>query len=228
MLHKETVSPFLLETLKNLMNNPSLNDYVLVGGTSLSLILGHRKSDDIDLFRPDYKSGETIKNDIKTIFPHSEIRTLSHGVTVYLPDPSSGRELKVDLMSDQPFILPFSLHEGIRFAHVGDIAAMKLEAITSRLEKKDFWDISEILSRYSLKQLTLFYKKRYPWNDIRGVIERITQFENCEENLIPKNSPEVVCLNGKSWEDVKKTIGEAFKNFLIEEKKQYKLLKKIK
>ncbi len=223
MLHKETVSPFLFETLKELMNNPSLNDYVLVGGTALSLVLGHRKSFDIDLFRPDYRTGEMIKSDIKSFFPNSEIRTLSHGATVYLPDPSSGKELKIDVMSDEPFIFPFTLQEGIRIAHVADIAAMKLEAITSRLEKKDFWDISEILSSYSLKQLTQFHRKRYPWNDLRGVMERITQYEKCEENSGQKNSPEVVCLNGKTWEDVKKTISEAFKYNLLEEKKQHKL-----
>ena len=50
MLYKQTVKPELLEVLKRLMNLPQLNDFVLVGGTALSLQIGHRKSIDIDLF----------------------------------------------------------------------------------------------------------------------------------------------------------------------------------
>ncbi|NJK85160.1 MAG: nucleotidyl transferase AbiEii/AbiGii toxin family protein [Bacteroidales bacterium] len=60
MLYKQTISPFLKQTLTHLMNIEELNDYILVGGTALSLLLGHRKSIDIDLFRPDFKSGDEI------------------------------------------------------------------------------------------------------------------------------------------------------------------------
>ena len=49
-LHYETVSKPLLECLQKLMANPAFNDFVLVGGTALSLQLGHRMSADIDLF----------------------------------------------------------------------------------------------------------------------------------------------------------------------------------
>jgi hypothetical protein len=47
MLHKYTVEPFLLESLVQL---PILNNFILVGGTALSLQIGNRKSIDIDLF----------------------------------------------------------------------------------------------------------------------------------------------------------------------------------
>ena len=49
-LHYNTVSELLLECLQKLMNNEAFNDFVLVGGTALSLQLGHRMSVDIDLF----------------------------------------------------------------------------------------------------------------------------------------------------------------------------------
>ncbi|MEE1174526.1 MAG: nucleotidyl transferase AbiEii/AbiGii toxin family protein [Paludibacteraceae bacterium] len=49
-LHYNTVSKTLTKCLKELMNEPLLKDFVLVGGTSLSLQLGHRVSIDIDLF----------------------------------------------------------------------------------------------------------------------------------------------------------------------------------
>jgi len=37
--------------LKQLMKMPELQDLSLVGGTALSLLYGHRKSDDLDFFQ---------------------------------------------------------------------------------------------------------------------------------------------------------------------------------
>lgn len=50
MLHYDTVKTELISVLNDLMKLPSLTDFRLVGGTALSLMRGHRKSDDIDLF----------------------------------------------------------------------------------------------------------------------------------------------------------------------------------
>ena len=50
MLHTETVAPKTLELLTQLMDDATFNQFLLVGGTSLSLQLGHRISVDLDLF----------------------------------------------------------------------------------------------------------------------------------------------------------------------------------
>lgn len=50
MLYKETVSPTTLELLNKLIAEPLLKDFFLVGGTALSLQIGHRMSIDLDLF----------------------------------------------------------------------------------------------------------------------------------------------------------------------------------
>ncbi len=50
MLHKEVIEPGTLELLKNLQKESELKTFNLVGGTSLALQLGHRKSIDLDLF----------------------------------------------------------------------------------------------------------------------------------------------------------------------------------
>ena len=42
-LHYETVSPLLKETLQKLVNSPIFKDFTLIGGTCLSLQLGHRR-----------------------------------------------------------------------------------------------------------------------------------------------------------------------------------------
>ena len=50
MLFKETVEPKLFELARQLCAYPPLKNFALVGGTALSLQIGHRKSIDIDLF----------------------------------------------------------------------------------------------------------------------------------------------------------------------------------
>ena len=50
MLRTETVTPRTLEILKELMRDPLLAPFFLVGGTALSLQIRHRISIDIDLF----------------------------------------------------------------------------------------------------------------------------------------------------------------------------------
>ena len=50
MLQFQTVQPATLEFLKKIMNNPVFNGVRLVGGTGLALHIGHRISNDLDLF----------------------------------------------------------------------------------------------------------------------------------------------------------------------------------
>src|SRR5271154_2812232 len=50
MLRKETVEPATLGLLKKMVALPELQQFRLVGGTALSLLFGHRKSIDLDLF----------------------------------------------------------------------------------------------------------------------------------------------------------------------------------
>jgi hypothetical protein len=62
MLQKETVLPELMNVLRMLQNDSIYADYILAGGTALALQLGHRKSDDIDLFTQNSINSEAILN----------------------------------------------------------------------------------------------------------------------------------------------------------------------
>lgn len=80
-LHYETVSPLLKETLQKLVNSPIFKDFTLIGGTCLSLQLGHRRSIDIDLFTDiDYGTMNTkeMKEFIQRSFPYDEYRFSGH------------------------------------------------------------------------------------------------------------------------------------------------------
>lgn len=50
MLYTETVETGTLDLIKELMRDKEFAAFNLVGGTALSLKIGHRKSIDIDLF----------------------------------------------------------------------------------------------------------------------------------------------------------------------------------
>ena len=50
MLFKKTIDRSITELLINLQNKEYLKGFYLAGGTALALLLGHRKSVDIDLF----------------------------------------------------------------------------------------------------------------------------------------------------------------------------------
>ena len=73
MLHKETVDASTLELLKQLMADRRLKDFVLVGGTALSLQMGHRISADLRRREIDSISPGEEWQKICTIFKPSNL-----------------------------------------------------------------------------------------------------------------------------------------------------------
>ena len=67
MLHYKTVDTGTLELLKKLQSFSIFNEMRLVGGTSLALQIGHRKSIDIDLFGNLQVEYENLIDELKTI-----------------------------------------------------------------------------------------------------------------------------------------------------------------
>ena len=139
------------------MNDELLKDFFLVGGTALSLQIGHRISIDLDFFnqsafdenfliaeleskykfRLDYQSKNTLKGEIENI--------------------------KVDFIThNYPLSKPLIQEEGVRMASPEDIATMKLNAIAgngSRL--KDFIDIAYLSSTITLSQMVNAFEQKY-------------------------------------------------------------------
>jgi hypothetical protein len=63
MLHTETVESGTLVFITRLSQDAALNNFVLAGGTALSLQLGHRKSIDLDfLSTSPFDSRETARH----------------------------------------------------------------------------------------------------------------------------------------------------------------------
>lgn len=77
---------------------------------------------------------------------------------------------------------------------------MKLNAITNRGAKKDFYDIYELLQQYSLFKLINLYKQKYPERNVFTLIKSLSYFDDANVE------PEPISLRKISWKDIKAYI----------------------
>lgn len=160
MLRTDTVSPRLLNVPRQLMEMESLQKFRLVGGTALALQLGHRESIDIDLFSSYEFPQEEICNELSEKFNLTEKIFARGGVIISLKID----ELKVDIVNDKKkFIREVVFEDGIRMAHLEEIAAMKIKTtcdpFSGRKTQKDLADIATLLDKYSIKEMLGFFEE---------------------------------------------------------------------
>ncbi|CAG5012965.1 hypothetical protein DYBT9275_05298 [Dyadobacter sp. CECT 9275] len=211
MLYYNTVNPLLRESLSALMAAEPFNPFRLVGGTSLSLQLGHRISVDIDLFT-DAPYG-SIDFEALEHYLHKTYSYVSHAANLlpgmgksYSIGSDRGNVIKLDVYYTDPFIQPDRVVEGIRMATVEEIIAMKIDVVRRGGRKKDFWDLHELLPQYSIDAMLELHKQRYEYTHDKPVIlKNLTEFMLADEDFNP------ICLKGKYWEFIKEDIEEAVK-----------------
>ena len=205
MLYYETVDESTLELLKKLQSLRMFSEMRLVGGTSLALQIGHRKSIDIDLFGVLDIDFDALTDELKTI---GDVVVLgnSKNIHTYLID-----EIKVDIVHfEYPWLRNRLEVDGIYLAGIEDIAAMKLGAIIGRGSKKDFIDLYYILQQFDLTQLLSFYGQKYhPNGSIFLVLKSLVYFEDAENEAMPW------MFHDLSWEEVKTTIQNAHAAYLF-------------
>ncbi|OOQ58225.1 nucleotidyl transferase AbiEii/AbiGii toxin family protein [Mucilaginibacter pedocola] len=210
MLFWNTVTNTLKCTLIQLMGSAELKDFRLIGGTALSLQLGHRMSVDIDLFT-DSAYGtidfELIERFLKTNFPYAngDFGGNAGLGRSYLVGDNSSSVVKVDIYyAMDPFFQPVKMDENIRMATIEEIIAMKIDVIQRVGRKKDFWDLHEVLGRYTIKDMIALHRKRYEWtHDEKLIRENLTNFDEADNEFDP------ICLQHKEWVFIKEDIKEA-------------------
>jgi len=167
----------------------------LVGGTSLALQLGHRKSIDLDL------CGEIIFEHIDRTkafnkFEKVVILKKSKNINILSID-----DVKIDFVNySYPWLQKQLLIDEIRLAGIEDIAAMKLAAITGRGSRKDFIDIYFLLQKYNIREMLGFYREKYFDGSEYLVLKSLTYFDDAEEDL------DVEMLKDVPWATIKKYI----------------------
>ena len=207
MLHRETVEEPAFNLLEELMNFKPLKEYALVGGTALSLQLGHRKSEDLDLFVLKKFDKAKMQVELKKAFKdridiHSTVKN-PLGVFSHIDG------VKIDIVNHPyPLINKILIEEDIRMWSLLDIAAAKVYAISIRATKKDFWDIDRLLDIFNVEEIAEAYYKRYNQFVALGVPKILTYFSEADETRDP------ICLMKKSWIKVQKSISKKINNQL--------------
>ena len=207
MLHIETVEPHTFSILKHLMEINELKNFSLVGGTALSLLYGHGQSVDLDLFSNKPFENPIVVAALEKIFKSAFVNRSTNprfGIFGFVD------AVKIDIVRHpHPLIRPEQTIYNIRMFSTEDIIAMKVQAISGRGKKKDFWDIAELLTHFSIDNLINFHKEKYTTHNLLITVPHaITYFADVEESEDP------VSLKGQSWEVVKKNIGTKVSEYL--------------
>ncbi len=209
MLYWNTVSADLKEILLVLMKNPVLGSFRLIGGTALSLHLGHRMSVDIDLFT-DAPYGsvdfDVIENFLMETFSYTDgdFGGASGMGKSYLIGNNKTNSIKIDLYySMDPFFKDALTIDDIRMATVEEIVAMKVDVIQRGGRKKDFWDLHEALNKYTIGEMIELHKQRFEWTHDPVLIRKnLLDFSFADADFEP------ICLKSKVWQFIKDDFEE--------------------
>jgi hypothetical protein len=208
MLQEGCVSKGLLTLLQKLQEETIFKDYFLVGGTALALQIGHRKSDDIDLFTQKELEIPEIASYLKK--HHSgKYQLLNSQKMIYQVMID---EIKVDFVHHPFELVEPAFHENqITYLGKKDIAAMKLHAIeTSGNRAKDYVDIFFLLKEIPLEKMFECYRKKYSTDNIFNAKRSLIFFDD-----VPEESwKEVRLINQKvNINMIQKTIINAVREF---------------
>jgi predicted nucleotidyltransferase component of viral defense system len=207
MLRFETVEPYTLSILRELMDISELKEFALVGGTALSLLYGHRISVDLDLF-----SNKPFDNEIIT---NALIKKFGNAFDNRSTNPRFGifcfvNEVKIDIIRHpHPQIRPELNIDGIRMFSTEDIVAMKVQAVLGRGKKKDFWDIAELLKHYTVADFVQFHKEKFATQNLLITVpQAMIYFADADE------SEEPISLNNQTWQSVRNFINGKVREYL--------------
>lgn len=205
MLHKEpdliSSETFLL--IQQLQALPLLKNFYLVGGTALTLQLGHRNSIDIDLFTASDFNAEEITDLLAMEFSFSQVFIRKNTVIALV------NNIKTDFIK-HPYknIQPPITEDGITFLSKEDIAAMKLNAIVNSGQRlKDFIDIYFLLEYFSINNMLEFFEKKYPNMNALIALKALAYFGDIDEAIDPPKLAKPL-----PFKKIKKRILEAVKN----------------
>lgn len=177
-MHKETVTPELFAILQKLMVLEPLQSLRLVGGTAISLQIGHRKSLDIDLFCNEKISKQALIASIQKNFGQTQPFTTSYSITTTIND------IKIEIYDDWsiPFKKPLLNQGGIRLANLEDLVAFKITAITERREKKDYVDLFFLFNKFGAAKMLEQYKIYNPLLSSKSILFALKEIVTAEAN----------------------------------------------
>lgn len=181
------------------MGDTRLKDFFLVGGTALSLQIGHRISIDLDLFSQQPFDEESLLLEMEQSYRFF----LDFQSRNTLKGEIDG--VKVDLITHgYPMVRPLLSLEGVRLCSLEDIAAMKLNAISGNGTRlKDFIDVAYLSSYLSLSTMIEAYEEKYETRNPTIVLKSLVYFQD-----IQFDEP-IKMVQGKyHWKQIEKRLSE--------------------
>ncbi|MCC5850725.1 MAG: nucleotidyl transferase AbiEii/AbiGii toxin family protein [Verrucomicrobia bacterium] len=188
----DAVQPALFTLLNRLMSMDVLRDFYLVGGTALALRLGHRVSEDIDLFTSAPFDARQLSEQLVNQVGMKQSESLRNTVRGFVDG------IKLECIAHQyPLIESVETVEGIRIASLKDLAAFKGNAIANRGAKKDFWDIHALLKRFSREELLSFCGEKYRGESVWNLEKSLVYFDDADLDPDPRDLQEI------TWAQIK-------------------------
>ena len=203
----EAISASVATLLNDIHTWPLPVDTYMAGGTAVAIYLNHRVSVDIDLFTD------------KEFYCGPIISSIGQKYVTMVTNPSEKNTL-IAMVANIRFSLfnyPYPLLKplvskpecNIRLASPGDIAAMKVVAITQRGSSKDFFDLNALIRAFglSLDCLTSLVQKKYGVSeDYSYQIKRsLVYFDDAVRSLgdvtVIRNGKEVR-LDKREWKEI--------------------------
>ena len=199
-LIESAVPQNVLSLLRTLMGDEGLQRFYLVGVTSLALRIGHRISIDLDLFTNEDFDAVSLGESLHRRYSAAAMETEKNTVRTVISNT------KVDLIAHRYQLLgPIEHIHGIRMAGMKDMAAMKINAISNRGVKKDFWDYAALLSYFTTEEMLSFFQSKYPAANAWHAEKSLSFYDDSENDPDPRD------LSGRTWSEVKQIISQSLR-----------------
>jgi predicted nucleotidyltransferase component of viral defense system len=159
---------------------------------------------DLDLFTHFPYDKEVLFDSLKNEF-NMTIEFSNNVITIgYI------NEVKIDLVNVR-YTPQYPMHtiEGVRMLDIRDIAAMKLNAIAQRGNKKDFYDMYFLFKRIPLAEMLPAFEEKFKTQNTYQVLKSLTYFADADEFSDP-----IVFDKKLTWEKIKTSISKTVDVFL--------------
>ncbi len=200
----KTVPQATKSVLDKIKEISDIQNFYLSGGTALSLLLGHRESEDLDFFTKISFQPQLLQQ-----------KLLQLGILENVQIDAGTLNLFVNKVKLQFLYYPYNLLEefipwnGIYLSSMIDIACTKLITISMRGSKKDFIDLHVILQQASLKEIFAMLDKKYTNVEYNyaHILKSLVYFNDADNQPMPRMHKDF------PWEEVKDSIVRQVKAF---------------
>lgn len=180
--HREAITAPTEATLGTLSRSELVDRFYLAGRTGLALHLGHRLSQDLDLFSAELFDEETLLQRVQAMTGFSLVAKAPHSLHTTI------QGIKVSFLGyEYPLLFPGTQYLDVTVADARDIACMKVSAIASRGTKRDFLDLYVCAQQFGLGDLLKLFDHKYSharYNRVH-VLKSLTFFEDSEKDPMP-------------------------------------------